>query len=683
MRKISAKVLILCVALGVGIAVKPAVGADLPVRKVVLYKHGIGFFERQGQVPAGESAVFQFKASEMNDVLKSLTVSSAGAPVSGVRYDSSDPLEKKLQDFPFRIGEAQPLSRLLDQFKGSSVRLQFTGSDIEGTIISSVTIPATQNQPERHQLVLLMEDGEIRNIDPSAAAGIRFVNPKVQQQFRDYLLLVAGARNLDKRSVTIESASDRARSLVARYVVPTPIWKSSYRLVFDDQAKPLLEGWAIVDNTTGEDWTGVTLSLVSGMPVSFISPLYEPRYVSRRVAELPGDRAQRPILHGGVVEQEEAPLAQAAPPAPAAPAIAGFIGGARAKAAREMSADMMAPAYERVEIGLPSTVGPTAAAAALGDLFEYRIDHPVTVRKEESAMLPFAQQRIDGRKLLIFNESHGSQHPLNAVELSNATNTTLDGGAITVFDAGAYAGEALFETIKSGDKRLISYAVDLGARITTAFDSSSKMLRDFTAKRGLVTFRQSLKEVRTYTIHNVDQKEKTVIIERPARQGYDVVEPKPSEKTADAYRYEVKVAAGATQKFPVTEERVLTETLALTNLTYDQLLYYIENRDLNEAGRAKLRPITDLKRQIADIDRETGRLDQQIQERSQDQDRLRRNISSLNSVSGQNQQVQQYAQQLAAQEAELARMRDRQAELRRQRDDLQVKLNNLIETLEI
>ncbi len=685
MRKTSAKVLILCVALSVGIAIQPAPGADLPVRKVVLYKHGIGFFERQGQVPAAESAAFQFKASEMNDVLKSLTVSSAGAPVSGVRYESSDPLAKKLEGFPFRIGEAQPLSRLLDQFKGSRIRLRLTANDVEGTIISSVTIPATQNQPERHQLVLLMDDGEIRNVDPSAATGIRFVDPKVQQQFRDYLLLLAGARNLDKRSVTIESASDRARSVLARYVVPTPIWKSSYRLVFDDQAKPLLEGWAIVDNTTGEDWTGVTLSLVSGMPVSFISPLYEPRYVSRPVAELPGDRAQRPILHAGVVEQEAArdqPFALAAPAAPPALGQAfGALGGARAKAAGEMSADMAAR-MER-NVALPSTIGPTAAAAVLGDLFEYRIDHPVTVRKEESAMLPFAQQRIDGRKLLIFNESHGSQHPLNAVELSNATNNTLDGGAVTVFDAGAYAGEALFETIKSGDKRLISYAVDLGARITTAFDSSSKMLRDFTARRGLVTFRQSLKEISTYTIHNVDQKERTVIIERPARQGYDVVEPKPSEKTAETYRYEVKVAAGATAKFPVTEERVLTETLALTNLTYDQLFVYIENRDLNEAGRAKLRPITDLKRQMVDIDRELGRLEQQIQERSQDQDRLRRNISSLNSVSGQNQQVQQYAQQLATQEAELARMRDRQAELRRQRDDLQVKLNELIETLEI
>jgi hypothetical protein len=361
--------------------------------------------------------------------------------------------------------------------------------------------------------------------------------------------------------------------------------------------------------------------------------------------------------------------------------MAGFLGGARAKAAREMSPDMEAR-MERI-VALPSTIGPTAAAAALGDLFEYRIDHPVTVRKEESAMLPFVQQRIDGRKLLIFSESHGSQHPLNAVELSNATSNTLDGGAITVFDAGAYAGEALFETIKSGDKWLISYAVDLGARITTAFDSSSKMLRDFTARRGLVTFRQSLKEIRTYTIHNVDQKEKTVIIERPVRQGYDVVEPKPSEKTADAYRYEVKVAAGATQKFPVTEERVMTESLALTNLTYDQLFVYIENRDLNEAGRAKLRPIADLKRQIVDLDRELARLEQQVQERSQDQNRLRQNISSLRSLSGQEQQVQQYAQQLAAQEAELARTRDRQAELRRQRDDLQVKLNQLIETLEI
>jgi hypothetical protein len=659
-----------------------AQAAELPVKRVVLYKHGIGFFERQGQIPAGESAEFLFKADEMNDVLKSLTVTSAGAPVAGVRYDSSDPLSKKLGDFPFHIGEAQPLSRLLDQFKGSRIHLRMTGGDIEGTIISSLATPATNEQPERHQLVLLMDNGEMRNVDPGAAAALSFVDPKIQQQFRDYLMLVAGSRNLDKRRVTIESAATQARSLVARYVVPTPVWKSSYRLVFDEQTNPLIEGWAIVDNTTGEDWTGVTLSLVSGMPVSFITQLYEPRYVSRPIAELPGDRAQRPIIHAGAVGGVMAPESQVAA---ASPAPAEF---AKAMARRDQSAMMeMRSADEAVrleqEMPLSSTLAAGAAAGDLGDLFEYRIDRPVTVRQGESAMLPFLQQRINGRKLLIFSESYGSQHPLNAVELTNSSSNTLDGGAVTIFDAGAYAGEALFETIKSGDKRLVSYAVDLGARITTAFDSSSKMLRDFTLRRGVLTFRQSVKEVRTYTIHNVDQKEKTVIIERPVRPGYDVIEPKPTEKTADSQRYEVKVAAGATAKFPVTEERVITQAFAITNLTDDQLLTYVQNTELNEAGRAKLQQIADLKRQIAVADQETQRLEQQIQERSQDQDRLRRNISSLNSVAGQQQQVQEYAKQLSAQEVEMAGMRDRQAEVRRQRDDLQQKLNALIETLVI
>jgi DNA repair exonuclease SbcCD ATPase subunit len=298
-------------------------------------------------------------------------------------------------------------------------------------------------------------------------------------------------------------------------------------------------------------------------------------------------------------------------------------------------------------------------------------------------MLPFAQERVDGRKLLIYNESFGSQHPLNAVELTNSSGKTLDGGAVTVFDAGAYAGEALFETIKDRDKRLISYAVDLGARITTSFDSSSRLLSEFTLRRGVLEMRRAVKEVRAYTIHNVDQKPKTVIIERPARPEYKPVQPQPSEKTADTLRYEVPVAAGATEKFAVTEERLLSETIALTNLTYDQLMVYIHNKELDAAGRAKLEQVANLKRQIADADRQIGRLEEQIKELFEDQERLRRNISSLRSVSGQERQVQEFAQKLATQEGELVRLRDQQAELRKQRDELQRQLNDVIENLRI
>src|SRR3954462_12648912 len=83
-----------------------ALPADLPVRQVVLYKHGVGFFERTGKLGAGESARLDFNASEMNDVLKSLTVDErGGGKITGLRYDSMDPLGHKLAEFPFQIGE--------------------------------------------------------------------------------------------------------------------------------------------------------------------------------------------------------------------------------------------------------------------------------------------------------------------------------------------------------------------------------------------------------------------------------------------------------------------------------------------------------------------------------------------------------------------------------------------------
>src|SRR5664280_1622063 len=187
------------------------------------------------------------------------------------------------------------------------------------------------------------------------------------------------------------------------------------------------------------------------------------------------------------------------------------------------------------------------------DSFEYRIAQPVTIRKNESAMLPFLQQPIEGRKLLIYSDQ-SSQHPTNAAELTNTSGKTLDGGPITVYDGGAYGGEALMETLKAGDKRLISYAVDLGTRITSAFDSKQAVVRELHASRGVLTTKMAADESRSYTIRNVDQKAKTLIVEHPLRPNYTLLNQKPSEKTPSAYRFEIQLAADATQEFPVSEE---------------------------------------------------------------------------------------------------------------------------------
>jgi hypothetical protein len=401
-----------------------APAAELPVRTVVLYKHGVGYFERSGPLGPGESARLDFDAEAMNDVLKSLTINDQGGKVNGLRYDSDVPLDRKLNEFPFRIGNGQPLAAVIDQLKGARVEMEFGPQKIAGAIVSARLIAGDKDHAEREQLTLLMDSGDLRNVDLAAASSIHFTDVQLQMQFKDYLAALTSSRSKDKRSVYIDSTDAKSHDVTASYIMPMPAWKSSYRLMLDDTGtQPTLEGWAIVDNTTGEDWTNVKISLVSGKPISFISQLYAPKYIQRRDAELAEDQALAPTLYSGAV----AGLAKAAP--------AGGGGGGRGGGAFRSSvgsgsmADSMsvAPPPTPMSQAVPSTIADLGPAGELADLFQYSIRNPVTVKKNESAMLPFLQQKIAARKLIIYSDS-SRPNPLNAAELTNDTGLTLDGG---------------------------------------------------------------------------------------------------------------------------------------------------------------------------------------------------------------------------------------------------------------
>lgn len=651
--------------------------ADIPIREVILYKSGVGYFARGGTLLPGESGRLDFKASDMNDVLKSLTISGQnGDKITGLRYDSSEPLDQKLADFPFKINGQASLAVFLDQMRGAKVELKYGPETISGTVVSGRVVKGDDKQPEREQLVVLLDSGELRTLDLAAASSIRFADPKLQTQLRDYLTVVNQARSTDKRSIYIDSSDAKERRIAASYMIPTPVWKSSYRLIFGDQAEPTLEGWAIIDNTTGEDWTNVRLAVVSGRPVSFISNLYEPKYVTRQTVDLPEDQAANPVVYNGPVTEAQLGTGNA----PGLAMRKGFLSGAGGAVGGFLASPQAAFDAAPERVGVPSNVAVNVAAGDLGELFEYSFAAPVTVKKDESAMLPFLQQPIGARKLLIYSENYG-EHPMNAAELNNSTAKTLDGGPITVFDAASYAGEALMTTLKAGDKRLISYSVDLGTRVTTRFDSSRELVREIHVNRGILTARLAMDETKTYTIRNVDQKTKTLVIEHPERQGYTLIALKPAETTENAYRFEVKLAAGATEKFPVAEERVYETTTSVSSLTPDVLLSYVQNKALSEAARSQLQQILDAKRQIADLDNQMRQVDNDNSNIISDQARIRQNIQSLNQVSGQQDQVQKYARQLATQEAALAASRDRWSALSKQKAAEETTLNTLIEKL--
>ena len=290
--------------------------AELPVRQVVLYKHGVGFFGRSGILGAGETARLDFKAEEMNDVLKSLTIEEkGGGKINGIRYDSSIPLDRKLAEFPISIAGDQPLTALLDELKGAQVEITIGSEKVAGVVVGARTIPGDKDRHEQQQVSLLLTNGDLRTVELAATSTVHFPDPTVQLQFRDYLATLASARSKDKRSVYIDSTDAKSREVTASYIIPAPVWKSSYRLMFDTAAEPTLEGWAIVDNTTGEDWTNVRMSLISGKPISFISALYEPKYIQRLSAELAEDQPVAPTVYEGAVNGFMATAAPAPPPA--------------------------------------------------------------------------------------------------------------------------------------------------------------------------------------------------------------------------------------------------------------------------------------------------------------------------------------------------------------------------------
>jgi hypothetical protein len=426
------------------------------------------------------------------------------------------------------------------------------------------------------------------------------------------------------------------------------------------------------------------MSLISGKPISFISELYDPKYIPRQTAELPEDQAVAPTIYSGAAVKA-APMAGIPPPASRAqtgaagtPGGVGSGGGVGGGIFRPNAGLSLAEG----QMGLSSSVAPAGQATEIADLFEYSIATPVTVKKNESAMLPFLQQKITARKLIIFSDS-SKTNPLSAAELTNSTGRTLDGGPITVYDAGAYAGEALVETVKNGDKRFISYGVDLGTRIATNLNSHSDNVRELHVHDGMLVTRSALIQKKTYSILNVDARAKTLVIEYPVRQGWKLIDTvQPIETARDVYRFEIKLPANGSLDFPVTEENVYDQQTSVSSLTPDSLLVYIRNKSVSDAARRQLQAIADLKTKIAANDSEKRRIEGDVTNVTRDEERNRQNIGSLSSVSGQQQIVQDYARKLADQENQIARLRDRQTQLDTEHTALQQQLDTAIDRLQ-
>jgi carboxypeptidase family protein len=265
---------------------------NLPIKRVVLYKNGIGYFEHLGRVRDNQEVTVSFTSGQLNDVLKSLTVLDLnGGRITGVAYGSAAPVERQLGDLRIPTDDKTSLAEFLGALRGARLEVRNGSNTITGRLLSveRKTRISGGTTLEIDYLSLMTDSGELHTTEISPAFSVRLLDRGLAGKVERLLDLVSAAREPDTRKMTISTAGSGERDLFVSYISEAPVWKTTYRIVLDSKAdpKPLLQGWAIVDNTVGQDWEHVSLSLVAGAPQSFIQNLSQPYYTQRPVIPLP------------------------------------------------------------------------------------------------------------------------------------------------------------------------------------------------------------------------------------------------------------------------------------------------------------------------------------------------------------------------------------------------------------
>src|SRR5688500_367990 len=510
---------------------------QLPVRRVVLYKSGVGYFEHQGSVTGSVDVSIQFTSGQLNDVLKSLTALDLdNGQISSIGYNSVAPLEQRLAALRIPLGMRPDVLQLHNLLRGACVEVRTRTCVASGRLFGIARKSARDVVSEPIDvLTVISNEGTVRSFVLSPNVTVRIAEQDLREVLGRYLAVVASARDQDVRRMTLAATGNGTRRLLVSYVSEVPIWKSTYRLVLperhDEQA--VLQGWAIVDNTVGADWTNVELSLVAGAPQSFIQQVSQPYYARRPVVPLPQLVQLAPQTHDATLQTTSPLRVDALRPPAAAPRIVagggiGMTGGFAADAAsgdRIMADGGIAGGVPGGVVGgLAESPAPGAAISVqnarqasvatgqdLGDLFEYRLAQPVTIRTNQSAMVPILNAKVSAERISLWNRTPGSGRPLRAVWLTNASGLTLDGGSLSVIEANAFAGEGLVDPLKPGEKRLVSYGSDLGVLVDSRLDDNSGRYTRVIVREGVVIAEQENRNRWVYRVRNEASTARTLI----------------------------------------------------------------------------------------------------------------------------------------------------------------------------
>jgi len=689
--------------------------SELPVTRVVLYQNGVGYFERSGSVE-GEVLNLQARPSQINDLLKSLTVIDQG---SGRAVSASLPLEENadrlLGELPAQVRGAGGLLEVLRLFRGARVEIEGEhSSGVAGRVIGVENLQedAGEQVAADWRVSLKTPEGEDTVYPVDQIRKLRLEDPTLSLGLERSLDVSLGEGGWKPIGLSIRLAGEPPHRLLASYIVEMPRWKPAYRLVLAPGEKPLLQGWAVIDNVSGEHWQDVSLSLVSGTPISFKYNLHAPQYTERvdlTPAGLPRAAAPPPSEEAGYASGQAPPPPAPPPAAASAPAPSRStrpIAAAEAAHAKKAPGDgygyefdddptneekeeAEAPSAPEASIQQQAQQGQQAETAQVGALFRYDIRDRVTIPDRSSTLVNIVNQRIAGEEVVYFrpelSDSSGEIHPYRAVKLENATGITLEKGPITVYSGGTFVGEGFVERMESGSTSFLTFALDAQVTLDRHGGMREEGVRLLRIVDGQLVSESQRIQVSKYEVKSHRAEPVRAYIRNLKTSGWSLAHPiVGSVETPDALIVPLDVPANAQAELEVEWRQPITRNVAIDSTSASELLQiYLNGGKAPPAVERILRELLEIKADLAEKRKETSRLQAQRGSLNMDSERVRENLNVLRRTRGNADLEQQLARKLATLERDLGVLSGRLVQLSEATAEREAKLSALIRNVSL
>lgn len=619
---------------------------SLPVSKLVVFTNGVAYFEHELTVTGNHELTLPVPAEHMNDVLQSLIVTDhGGGSVTTGSYASQDPLERVLAGYSLNVHGATSLRDLLTQTQGEHISLLTPTGEVTGTVLST----ETRGGDHPAEYVTVLTNTGVSRIDLATVSDVTFTTEALQQELREVLATIAQYRGERANGITLAFTGEGERTVTIGYVREMPVWKTSYRLALTADNTATLQAWALLDNPTNFDLENVQVSLVAGNPISFITNLYEPRYVQRELVDV-------------AVSEAIADLAnQEAMPHPALYAPQAEM-MARSVAA---SADM-------------SSMQVDATGEAARTTFSFHVKNPVSVARHSSVMIPILEESLEATTVWHVAASNVNR-VFESVHLENTGNLTLPAGPVTLYEGGVFNGTATLPLTAAGASDLvIAFGLASDVHVIENSASESNHTTRVTATDGVLVYEVVRTNTRTFTVaapHTT--REQPIYIDIAPRRGYTPVTKPTSELPSGELRYHVPVTSdGAT--FVYEEEQLVKREFVVANLSVDELLAISSTGELSPELQTALTRVANAKRTVSNIERNIARSEAEREAIYEEQERIRGNLGALSSELP---LYNEYVQTLTEQEQTLSRINETLNGLRNERTEAENALTEAIRQL--